>query len=167
MKPNAPHTDLTIAQNDAYKDIGFTYSNLLLEPESKEYGACSFELACKKIHYRVAKITPTKLGLFVTFWKRNGTSPIMPYDLSDMFDLLIISVRGDKNFGQFIFPKKILAEQGLLSIHSNGGKRALRVYPPWSIPNNKQAAKTQDWQVPYFVEIEPIFNAAKMKALLL
>lgn len=55
-----------------------------------------------RIKFRVAKITPTKVGLFVTFWKRIGAGPILPYDLSDPFDFLIISVRNEKHLGKFI-----------------------------------------------------------------
>ena len=33
------------------------------------------------------------------------------------------------------------------------GKRAIRVYPPWDIAINKQAQKTQKWQLNYFLEI--------------
>nr|WP_315171847.1 MepB family protein [uncultured Flavobacterium sp.] len=33
------------------------------------------------------------------------------------------------------------------------GKRGIRVYPNWSVTENKQAQKTQNWQTKYFVEI--------------
>ena len=44
-----------------------------------------------------------------------------------------------------------------MSIKGQGGKRAIRVYPPWDNELNKQAQKTQAWQLNYFLEI-PINN---------
>jgi hypothetical protein len=42
----------------------------MLERESLEYAACSFKLNSMSVKFRVAKITPTKIGQFVTLWKR-------------------------------------------------------------------------------------------------
>ncbi|HEV2600815.1 MAG TPA: MepB family protein [Candidatus Babeliales bacterium] len=159
------HPDLLTAESLAYKTIGLSYSNYKQETESQEYGACGFELNNKHIKFRVAKITPTKIGQFVTFWKRINNGPIMPYDMSDSFDLLIISVRNQQHFGQFIFPKNILRQKGLLSQNNSGGKRAMRVYPPWDITDNPQAKKTQAWQLHYFVEIQPNFDIILMQQL--
>jgi hypothetical protein len=67
---------------------------------------------------------------------------------------MIISVRDSEKFGQFIFPKSVLVSKGIVSKNGKGGKRGIRVYAPWDKPENKQAIKTQDWQVNYFVEIK-------------
>src|SRR5258708_5952015 len=91
----------------------------------------SFNLNGFFIRFRVAKITPTKIGQFVTLWKRIGNGPTQPYDTSDTVDFFIISTRKDDHFGQFVFPKSVLSEQGILSINGKGGKRGIRVYPPW------------------------------------
>jgi hypothetical protein len=37
-----------------------------MEAESAEYGAYTFELNDLSVRFRVAKITPTKIGQFVT-----------------------------------------------------------------------------------------------------
>ncbi len=113
--------------------------------------ACS---ADKCVISRVAKITPTKNGQFVTFWKRSFEGPIIPYDVSDPFDLLVVSVKNAEQCGRFVFPKDILVKQGVISSGTQEGKRAFRVYPPWDIPESKQAAKTQAWQLSYFFESE-------------
>jgi hypothetical protein len=147
--------DLLAAQKLVYEPNRFIIKNLVIEKESHEYGGSSFEMNEKTIKFRTAKITPTKTGQFVTFWKRIGCGPIMPYDMSDSFDLLIISVRDAKHFGQFIFPKSVLLHKGLLSHDGKGGKRAMRVYPPWDKATSQQAKETQDWQVAYFFEVEP------------
>ncbi len=160
-------TDLRLAQELVYVPIGLTLSNLVHEVESQDYGACSFDLGQKHINFRIAKITPTKVGQFVTFWKRIGDGPIMPYDVNDLFDFLIVSVRNGYHFGQFIFPKNVLLEKGLLSKDGCGGKRAMRVYPAWDAVDNAQAKKTQSWQLLYFVEIQPSFDKEKMRKLFL
>ncbi|HSD07477.1 MepB family protein [Flavobacterium sp.] len=127
-------------------------SQILIEKESAEYGACSFVLNKKNIRFRSAKITPTKTGQFVTLWKRINQGPIQPFDNSDPIDLFIISVRKNDSFGLFAFPKAVLIEKGIVS-EKKEGKRAIRVYPAWDLTTNKQAQKTQKWQLDYFVEI--------------
>lgn len=55
--------------------------------------------------------------------------------------------------GHFVFPKSALVKKGVFSVSGKGGKRALRVYPPWDKAESTQAAKTQCWQLEYFAEI--------------
>lgn len=147
------HPDLIEAENLAYNPSGFTIENFSIEAESQEYSAYKFSLNNLKIRFRVAKITPKKVGQFVTLWKRIGSGSIQPFDIEDLFDLVVISVRTSEHFGQFVFPKKVLHEKGIISKGTQEGKRAIRVYPPWDITVNKQAIKTQKWQLPYFFEI--------------
>lgn len=61
--------------------------------------------------------------------------------------------RKGNNLGQFIFPKAVLQEHDIISVNNHGGKRAIRVYPSWDVAVNKQAKKTQEWQLEYFLEI--------------
>ncbi|AIW40320.1 MULTISPECIES: MepB family protein [Paenibacillus] len=87
------------------------------------------------------------------------TGPIQPYDVSDPIDFLVISARKDSSLGQFVFPKSILIKHKILSNKGEGGKRAIRIYPPWDTPTSLQAQKTQTWQLKYFLNIpvnEPI-----------
>ena len=56
--------------NDIYDKCNLAISNFHKELESKEYQACRFNLNNKHIICRTAKITPKKVGQFVTFWKR-------------------------------------------------------------------------------------------------
>ena len=39
-----------------------------------------------------------------------------------------------------------------MSRNGRGGKRAIRVYPPWDTTISQQARKTQKWQLEYFLE---------------
>jgi hypothetical protein len=147
------YPDLQVAQTYAYQPNGLSIDQFVKEEESQDYGAATFRLNHQKCVFRIAKITPTKIGQFVTFWKRIEGGPIQPFDLADSFDLLIISVRSLNRLGQFVFPKVLLYEKGIISHEGKGGKRAMRIYPPWDIADNKQAKQTQKWQLPYFFEI--------------
>lgn len=160
------HPDLIAAQELAFGPAGLKIHHLQIEKESQEYGAAEFEIQQRQVKFRTAKITPTKIGQFVTLWKRIGNGPIQPLDIKDPFDVFVISVRTSQHFGQFVFPKAILLEKGILSKEGKGGKRAIRVYPPWDVTDNSQAKKTQKWQLPYFVEIHPNFNLRKFIELL-
>ena len=132
----------------------FEIVNLKLNSESKEYSACSFTLNGKSIQFRVSKITPTKIGQFVTIWKRNKEGITEPYDSSDQLDFIIIFSKSGENAGHFLFPIAVLIEKGIISHKNKQGKRGIRVYPPWDIATNKQAQKTQSWQTNYFVSIK-------------
>lgn len=167
MKKNKDtHPDLLITQKIAYEPNGLRCDAITQATESQEYGACTFKMNNKIVIFRVAKITPTKIGQFVTLWKRIGSGPIMPYDIADSVDLFVISVRNSSHFGQFVFSKEVLWQKGIVSKNGIGGKRAMRVYPPWDITNSSQAQKTQAWQLLYFVEIEPHSDHTKIRRLL-
>lgn len=151
---NSIPNDLLMAGKLVYDALGFECSQPHPEAESAEYSAYRFHLNGKNICYREAKITPTKTGQFVTLWKRNTVlKTIEPFDASDPIDYVIISVRKNELFGQFIFPKSVLLAKGLFSTAAKEGIRATRVYPPWDETTSKQAQKTQQWQLDYFYEI--------------
>ncbi|MES2748142.1 MAG: MepB family protein [Bacteroidota bacterium] len=151
---NSIHNDLKMVKEVVYDKCGFELTNLKQNIESVEYGACSFVLNGKTIQQRISKITPTKTGQFVTIWKRNNDGITSPFDSSDTIDFVIITARSGDNFGQFIFPKQVLADKGIIAHNGKEGKRGIRVYPPWDIAPNKQAEKTQRWQTKYFLLIK-------------
>ncbi|MBY5958169.1 MepB family protein [Membranicola marinus] len=105
--------------------------------ESKEYNACRIELNGLHVLSRNAKITPNKVGQFVTFWKRNGSGPIEPFNEKDRVDFFAVNVRTENEFGQFVFPKSVLIKRGILSTEKKEGKRAFRVYPNWDTVKSK------------------------------
>jgi hypothetical protein len=122
------------------------------EAESAQYGACRADLHGKRLVLRVAKTTPTKIGQFVTVWKRpHPDADIAPLDEADPVDIVIIAASDGARHGFFIFPRSVLIERGVMSRASAGGKRALRVYPPWCAPASAQAQRTQRWQAAWFV----------------
>lgn len=162
-----PHPDLLLAEDHVYKPSGLILQNLKIENESADYGASEFIIKNLSVKFRVGKITPTKVGQFVTFWKRIGGGPILPYEFTDSFDFLVVSVRAENHLGQFVFPKAVLCEKGIVSCHGKEGKRALRIYPPWDKADNPQAKKTQAWQLQYFIKFsENSFDFLRIKHLL-
>jgi len=149
-----------------YQAAGIICTNIKIESESLEYTAATFQLNTKKIIFRVAKITPTKIGQFVTIWKRNQESITTPFEYTDAFDFIIIVTRKENQVGQFIFPKSILLDRGIVSGSNKEGKRGIRVYPPWDKTESKQAKNTQQWQLNYFLDYSIGLNAERLKKLL-
>ena len=141
-------------------------TELEMDKEAKEYNGCSFKLHNKTIVFRSGKITPKKIGQFVTYWTRNTKGITEPYNENDSIDFYIIHCTNGTNTGQFIFPKSVLVQQAILTTSHKDGKRGFRVYPPWDCPTSIQAIKTQQWQLVYFLELENENNHEKIKALL-
>ena len=141
---------LTNLQTLVYEPSGFNFEYVQNEPAHVDYGAHVFKLNNHLIKFRVAKITPIKLGCFVALWKRDHNGTSIPYDAADPFDFYIIHTVSNKQCGQFIFPKKILLKNDVLSLHDKGGKRGFRLYTAWDKPESNQAKRTQKWQLPYF-----------------
>lgn len=157
--------NLNQIKTEIYENCGLNISDFYLEAESKEYDACRFELNGQKIISRNAKITPKKVGQFVTFWKRNGNGLIGPLEENDPIDFYAVNVRTETQFGQFVFPKAVLIKKGIISTDNKEGKRAFRVYPNWDTAKNKQAERTQKWQLNYFYEINDSTDLNKVAEL--
>lgn len=147
------NTSITQKLTEAYHICGFDIKEYQLEPESTAYGAARFKLDEKFILSRNSKITPKKVGQFVTFWKRNKNKNTAPFDTNDGIDFYVINCKTESKLGQFVFPKSVLIEKGLISSSKKEGKRGFRVYPKWDTATNTQAKKTQSWQLDYFYEI--------------
>lgn len=147
------HPDLLAAQALAYAPIGLACTDVAPEAESADYAAHTLRLGGLRVCFRVAKTTPTKVGQFVTLWKRVGRGPIAPFDLGDPVDVFVVSTRSGPHFGQFVFPKTVLVAHGVVAQPGKDGKRALRVYPPWDTPTSRQALTTQAWQSAYFLDL--------------
>jgi len=136
-----------------------------LVPEAKKYAGATFMINHKKCVYREAKMTPDRPGAFLAIWKRLDiqmkTKPI-PLDADDL-DYLFIGVENinNKQKGFFIFPVSLLLHKSIMSSDNKKGKTGFRVFPPWTADRGNigtqvfsaSGKKTQDWQLPYFVEM--------------
>ncbi|WP_420580171.1 MepB family protein [Reichenbachiella sp.] len=145
---------LSLLRTNWFDAFELKISSFIQEAESQEYGACRFEINGKKVISRNAKVTPKKIGQFVTVWKRSAEGITIPFEAFDDFDLLIINVKHDDQLGQFIFPKSVLIEKGIITSDKKEGKRGFRVYPPWDQPISKQATTSQKWQLVHFLNPE-------------
>lgn len=148
------YADLELVKERLYDRCGFTLTDLKVNAESVAYGACSFKLNGQTVEHRTSNITPTKTGQFVTLWKRNKNGVTQPFDSTDAIDIVVITSKSVDTLGQFIFPTSVLVGKGIISQPGKEGKRGIRVYPPWDVATSKQAEKTQQWQVEYFVTIK-------------
>lgn len=149
---NAIEQQMQLTLDFLHKSQGLLSIDLKQEKESYEYCAYTLNLDGSKSKFRIAKVTPTKPGLFVTMWKRNSAGITEPHAIHDPIDLYIVSVKDQNRAGVFIFPKEAFAKHGIISVSGKGGKRGFRVYPTWENSLNKQATKTQSWQVKYFYD---------------
>lgn len=156
-------TALSKLKSEIYDKAGLELTNYAVELESTDYAACRFELNGLKIICRNAKITPKKVGQFVTFWKRSENDPIEPFQDSDSFNFFVVNVQSTARSGQFVFPKSVLIQKGIISTDKKEGKRAFRVYPSWDNPKSKQAERTQKWQLDYFYEISEDLELNKVR----
>ncbi|TFB98681.1 hypothetical protein E3O42_15045 [Cryobacterium adonitolivorans] len=137
----------------------------IAETDNGEYGAAVTRIGSQRLRFRVGKLTPTKVGLFVAVWRRSTTGATEPFPADDV-DLLVIITTEGQNAGQFVFPRSALQRHGIGSVAGVGGKRGLRVYPPWSPTDNAQAIRTQKWQGEYFVDTRDGVDLDRLRALL-
>ncbi|MGV3245155.1 MepB family protein [Staphylococcus sp. 11261D007BR] len=86
----------------------------------------------------------------------------MPFDWDTTEDKLVINIIDNEKIGQFIFPKKILKDKGVIKSNKAEGKMAMRVYPSWVSNLNSTAKKTQRWQTEYFVDLSNSVNQEKL-----
>lgn len=148
------YTALTYVNKMIYEPNHLTVKSVQEEKQNSKYGAGTFELPSRTVRFRVANITPNKVGQFVAFWEKDENNKNQPYSYGEAPDLLVITTfKNENEFGQFIFPKEILFKQNILRSSSTKGKMAIRVYPSWDSPTSIQAIKTQKSQLPYFVDM--------------
>ncbi|MCO4254785.1 MepB family protein [Pseudarthrobacter cellobiosi] len=134
-------------------DLGLACSPAKVEADNAEYGAAISAIGRSPVRFRVGKLTPTKVGLFVTVWRRSLGGSTEPLPAEEDPDMLVVCVGEDSRVGAFAFPKAALVKHGVVSVGGAGGKRGFRVYPPWSATTNRQAKKSQQWQCNYFFEM--------------
>ena len=126
--------------------------NLLVEEQNQAYEGLTFELNDETYRSRLAKKTPNKKGYFVVFWEKNRQNNNQPYAFESAPNQLIVLILDEEKQGVFLFPKKVLLEQGILRDETTKGKMAIRVYPTWENELNLSAQRTQKWQEAYFTD---------------
>ena len=155
---NEFHKAISYVDKILYKPNNLIIKDENEEKQNSDYGAGILQLNSKSIRFRVAKITPHKIGQFVAFGEKDRRNKNQPFSYDESPDLVVINTFTGENFGQFIFPKDILVKKGILKTDEQKGKMGMRVYPRWDIPVNKQAISTQKWQLDYFIDISDTNN---------
>ncbi|MCL9695068.1 MepB protein [Staphylococcus aureus] len=142
-----------------------TLTNFKIDNLNFDYEGFSFELDNLSFKSRLAKKTPKKEGYFVAFWRKNEVNENIPFDYETIEDKLIINIIDNDKIGQFIFPKKVLKEKGVIKSNKSKGKMAMRVYPIWVSNLNATAQNTQRWQTKYFVDLSKNFDQETLNLL--
>lgn len=151
------HADV-VAAIELLASLGIDCPDLAIEPDNSEYGGAISDSA--GVRLRVGKLTPRKVGLFVTVWRRAAGGSTEPLPDADGVRFLVIAVREGERFGLFVFSRAALRTHGISSANGVGGKRGFRVYPPWSATPNAQATRSQKWQGEYFLELSAPASAS-------
>ncbi|AXI00948.1 mep operon protein MepB [Sporosarcina sp. PTS2304] len=158
------HQALSYINKMMYEPNHMIVQSIQEEKQNAAYGAGIFQIASTTIRFRVANVTATKVGQFVAFWEKDEHDKNQPYSYEQAADLLVITTfASETEFGQFIFPKELLLKQNILRSSSTKGKMAMRVYPVWDRPTSKQAMNTQEWQLPFFVDMSHSHKVPKEK----
>jgi len=148
-----------------FHKLNLNFSNIQSDVECEEYFGYNFQIENLNIKFRKAKITPKKIGQFVTLWRRNAEGITEPFQTEDDFDFYIILCEKQDNIGFFLFPKSVLAEKQILTNGLKEGKRGFRIYPNWDVPENKQAEKTKLWQREFFIDLNDEADLKKLEAI--
>ena len=144
--------------NMIYKPNNLLITDIKEEKHNSEYAGGIFRLNNKTIRFRLSKITPNKIGQFVSFWEKNENMKNQAFSYEAAPDLLVITCIDDNKLGQFIFPKEALLNEKILKTQKQKGKMAMRVYPIWDKPVSNQAKKSQIWQLHYFIDLSDTEN---------
>ena len=160
---------LALVVRELFTPLGLGVVSETAEPDNAEYGGTLVGVAAQEfeagtagetsgteVRVRSGKITPTKVGLFVTHWRRTADGTTGPYGVHDSADTLLVTAAEDGPHparGVFVFDRASLVAHGIVERDGHGGKRGFRVYPPWSLTPPGQAARTQRWQVEHFVPL--------------
>ncbi|MEH7041844.1 MepB family protein, partial [Bacillus pseudomycoides] len=81
--------------NIVYKLNNLVITNLKEEKQNSEYSGWTFQLNNKTIRFRVSKITPNKIGQFVSFWEKNENMQNQAFFYDSAPDLLVITCIDD------------------------------------------------------------------------
>lgn len=158
--------ELRQLQNSVFSRLNFKMTCIGQDPESTEYHGHHFQAGQLRFQFRKAKITPKKIGQFVTLWKRNPeNNKTEPFTDKDPFDFYLIFCNDEQKSGFFLFPKPILIQKQILTSLSKDGKRGFRVYPVWDFPENRQGLKTQAWQKDFFIDFSDTQYFEKLKGI--
>ncbi len=119
------------------------------EDQNSDYESGIVRIGGDDWHIRTARITPTKPGAFVAFWRRDTDGATRPFGADEVDAGLLVFVADGEHRGVFRFTAAHLA-QLQVTRGRRAGKRGFRVYPTWCTELNAQATRTQRAQASAF-----------------
>jgi hypothetical protein len=147
-------SEIKTLETKILKPLNLAISDIIQDLECEDYFGFNIKINQLNIKFRKAKITPNKIGKFVTLWKRNLIGETEPFNINDDFHFYIIASTENEKSGFFLFPKFTLENHQILTNEKKLGKRGFRVYTNWDYPDSKQALKSKIWQSEYFIDLE-------------
>ncbi len=152
---NEFYKTLTFVNEKMYEPTKLKIKCIEEEKQNYKYGAGRFELSGRTVRFRVAHTTPTKIGQFVAMWEKDKANKNQAFPEKEAPDLLVITtLKNEREWGQFVFPKEVLLKQQILKTDQIKGRMGIRVYPSWDNPTSIQAKQTQKWQLAYFIHMD-------------
>lgn len=116
----AVHPDVALVMG-LFDVLGVEYSPAVSEPDNAEYGAVIADVGQSTTRFRVGKLTPRKVGLFVSVWRRAPGGSTEPFPAEGNVDMLVVAAREGDRFGAFVFPTEVLVSRGVVSVDGVGG----------------------------------------------
>lgn len=135
------------------EDPLFDCSDITMDADNDAYEGFCFKFQNHRYRSRLARKTPKKKGYFVALWQKDELQKNRAISIDDRVDFVIVNVIDARRIGQFIFPVEILHEKGILRSETQPGKMAFRLYTPWCEDLNSHARLTQQWQIPFFINL--------------
>ena len=97
---------LTFAKEKIYEPNNLNVKFAEEERQNYKYGAGKFEVSGRTVRFRVAHITPTKIGQFVAMWKKDKTNKNQAFSVEGAPDLLVImTIKNKTEWGSIYFSK--------------------------------------------------------------
>src|SRR5690625_1030238 len=84
------YTALNYVNKMIYEPNDLTVKSVQEEKQNSKYGAGRFQLSSRTVRFRVANITPTKIGQFVALWKKDVNNKNQPYLYEEAPDSAVI-----------------------------------------------------------------------------
>ena len=74
--------ELQLLNDLILKELNLKLSEINPDLECEEYSGFNFKINQTNFKFRKSKLTPKKVGQFVTFWKRDSDGKTVPFDIN-------------------------------------------------------------------------------------
>ena len=128
----------------------------------------NLELNGKRVLQRIAARRPlrsprTRVGYNCEFHRDVGSNKRLPFSVTDGLDFLCAPVLNGSLAvrGCYLLSSSVLVSKQLITTRETRGVHDVNFYPPDVTPSpNTRLARAQEWQLPYYVDLEDSSAAA-------